>query len=572
MGSFLKSVLATLVAVALLFLVFMGVAWLKWGRPPQVDKGSILVQTVGGEMPEYPPGGATSGILVSATPTLQGILTNLDKAAVDKRIHGVLITLESPGAGYGKLEEVRDGIARVRKAGKPVWAWADVMDLKALYVASACDSLFLFPNAYVELDGMFSGHIFLKDALHKLGMEPQIHRIARFKSAAEMVTRSDLSGPAREMTRWILGDIYPHVIGDIAEGFSVDTTAVTAVLEKTVLNTDDMVAAGLASGSRWWDEMKAALPRPGGKDEPRLVAGADYARIEPGKVGLKGKKKIAVVHAQGYIGGQDSGYNPLLGMTMGRRTVNRDLKRAMDDDDVAAIVFRIDSGGGSSLTSDRIGRMVGVAAAKKPVIVSMADVAASGGYSIAYRATTLVADGNTITGSIGSITGKFVMKGFYDKLGVTKDGVGIGPNPDFYSDYRPWTPAEYAKVEAGHWDDYDRWIADIAAHRGLTPAEVDSVGRGRVWTGRQALDRKLVDRLGDLHAAIEIAKEAAKIPADKKVTVVHYPQPRGLMAQILGTPLGVAAERWAARWVREQGEETARLTRGDVQVLEVPVP
>ncbi len=572
MGSFLRSVLATLVALALLFLVFTGFVWLKWGRAPGVARGSILVQSVGGEMPEYPMGGATSGILVSAAPTLQGILTNLDKAAVDGRIRGVLITLQSPGAGYGKLEEVRGGIARVREAGKPVWAWADILDLKSLYVASACDSLFLLPNAYVEMGGMYSGRLFVKDALGKLGIDPQVHRISRFKSAAEMVTRNDMSEPAREMSRWILGDIYPHVIGDIAGGFSVDTLAVDAVLEKTLLHTDELVEAGLASGARWWDEMKAALPRPGGKDEPALVTGADYARIDPAKVGLKGKKTIAVIHAEGYIGGAESGFNPVLGTTMGHRTVNRDLKRAMDDDDVAAIVFRIDSGGGSSLTSDRIGRMVGVAAARKPVIVSMADVAASGGYSIAYRATTLIADGNTITGSIGSITGKFVMKGLYDRLGVTKDGVGIGPDPDFYSDVRPWTPEEMERVETAHWGDYDRWIADIAAHRGLTPAEVDSVGRGRVWTGRQALERKLVDRLGDLHAAVEAAKEAAKIPADKKVTVVHYPQPSGLAAQIFGAPLGTAMERWAAGWVRAQGEETERLTRGEVEVIGVPVP
>ena len=239
---------------------------------------------------------------------------------------------------------------------------------------------------------------------------------------------------------------------------------------------------------------------------------------------------------------------------------------------MVAVVFRVNSPGGESSTSDRIGHMVEVVNRKKPVIVSMADVAASGGYSISYRARALVADENTITGSIGSITGKFNLRGLYNRLGVTKDGVGIGPDPDFYSDYRDWTREEFAKVNANHWDGYEQWVADIAKHRGMTAAEVDSLGRGRVWTGRQALANGLVDTLGTLDTAVALAKKEAGLPPDEKVTLVHYPKPRGFLARILGMPLSAVPGYLAERWIHEQAVQVDRFRRADLRVLEVPVP
>jgi protease-4 len=236
------------------------------------------------------------------------------------------------------------------------------------------------------------------------------------------------------------------------------------------------------------------------------------------------------------------------------------------------VVFRIDSGGGDALASDTIGRMVERVNRKKPVVVSMVDVAASGGYHIAYPARTVVAGGSTITGSIGSITGKMNARGFYNKLGLTKDGLGTGPNGDFYSDYRGWTPEEAAKVGENHWASYDRWIRDIARVRGLAVADVDSVGRGRVWTGRQALERRLVDRLGGLDEAVRVAKEAAGIDSTAKVTLVHYPRPEGIWAALLGTNFGEIGGAALNRWVGERVEALRALERSPLEVLEIPVP
>jgi protease-4 len=254
--------------------------------------------------------------------------------------------------------------------------------------------------------------MYFAGTLEKLGIEPQIARIESYKSAAEMLTRKDMSPQAREMMGWILGDLYPRVIEEIASGLGVGAVDLERAMERALLTPEDLVSRGLADGMREWDEMKGVLPRPKGKAKPLFLASSDYDGIRAAKVGLKGKHKIAVVHAQGLIGGDKSGMDPLFGVVMGQASVNRDLEKALEDDDVVGVVFRVDSRGGESITSDRISRMVEIVDREKPVVASMVEVAASGGYNISYRARKILADGYTITGSIGSITGKFSLHDF----------------------------------------------------------------------------------------------------------------------------------------------------------------
>jgi protease-4 len=572
MRSFLKLVLAVITAILVIDAAVLGVVYLKWGRGPSIEKHSLLLQPVSGPIIEYPAGGFTSGIFASDTPTLHSIRQNLAKAAVDDRIDGVVLRLGGPRTGLASLGEIRSAIQTVRDAGKTVWAWTDFVYTRDLYVASACDSFFVHPSGYVFLGGIYLERPYIKGTLEKLGIEPNLNRIESYKSAAELVLREDMSPEAREMVGWILDDFYPDLRDRTAEGFGIGPGELHQALERVLLLPEQLVEMGIGDGVRFWDEMKDALPKPKGKEEPRFVSASTYAEIDPADVGLKGKKKIAVVHAQGMITGAESGHDPLFGMTMGYRSVNGDLQAALDDEDVVAVVFRIDSGGGESLVSDRIGRMVEIVDEEKPVVVSMVDVAASGGYKIAYRARSLLANPNTITGSIGSITGKFNMRGFYNKLGITKDGLGRGPHPDFYSDYRSWTPEEYEMVREEHWAGYDQWIAGVAEHRGLTVAEVDSVARGRVWTGRQALERKLIDGLGDLDEAVRTARELAGLEADEKVTLVHYPKPEGILASILGTKITAVPDALLSRWIEDRARTVRTLTRGDLDLLEVPVP
>ncbi|HET9232883.1 MAG TPA: signal peptide peptidase SppA [Candidatus Eisenbacteria bacterium] len=583
--SFFRVVAAVLFGIVLFFLGLCAAVYVKWGQAPSVKKDSILVLNLGGPFPEYPAGGFTSGLLADPFPSIHSVREQLVKAAVDERVRGVLLVVDRPGAGYAGLDEMRSGIRKVREAGKPVWAWSDFVDLKGLYLASACDSFFVHPTGYTFLGGMYVERTYVAGTLEKLGIEPQFARVESYKSAVETFTRKDMSPQDREMTGWLLSDIYPRVTRTIAEGFNPplrpvsdpspmmpEISAIVAAMERTVMHAGDLVGFGLADGAREWDQMRDALPRAKGDKKPRLLAASTYEQVPATKVGLKGKKTIAVVHAEGIIAGEESSSDPFFGLTMGYRSVNRDLQSALDDEEVAGVILRVDSRGGDALTSDRISRMVEVVNRKKPVVASMVDVAASGGYNIAYRARRIVAGENTITGSIGIYTGKVSAHDLYNKLGVTKDGLGVGPGGDFYSDYRTWTESEYAKVSRSNWDAYRMWIENIARTRKLEVSDVDSVGRGRVWTGRQALERKLIDELGDLDAAVAAVKQEAGIDSAETVTLDHYPKPEGFLAMLLGmSPRGLPGAL-ADRWARDRVESWRAMQGAELQVLDLPLP
>ncbi len=436
--------------------------------------------------------------------------------------------------------------------------------------AAACDTVWLAPPANVSFLGLASGSMHVKGMLEKLGIRPNLHQIKDYKAAAEMVTRADMSPAARENDEWMLAEFWDMLVKSFAEDRKLSEERIVEIMNLAVLTADQAKEMGLADGVLYWDELERRIT---GKDDEdlRTVSQATYADVKPGKLGLKGRKTIAVVHAFGMIGGRTSRIDPMLGVMMGHETVIAELRKAADDDDVAAIVFRVDSRGGDGLASDLIGHEVARIAKKKPIVSSMVDVAASGGYYITYQATKLVADPMTITGSIGSIAMKFNMEGLYEKLGITHDAVTKGPMALFYSDTRDFTPEERARFEQNHWDGFNMWLADVAKHRGMTFARAESLAHGRVWTGRQAKANGLIDELGGLDRAIEVAKELAKIPADEKVTVAHYPAKMGILQVLFGEGGGVAAAaRYAVyRSLREDVAETWRvLSEGNLYVTE----
>jgi protease-4 len=331
---------------------------------------------------------------------------------------------------------------------------------------------------------------------------------------------------------------------------------------------NEAVDAGLVDRTLYWDQLESRLK--GEKDEKlRTVSQSDYAKVDRSKVGLKGKKKIAVVHAHGLIGGRESRVDPLMGAMMGHETVSAELRRARLDKDVAAVVFRVESNGGEGLASDIISREVAATVAVKPVVVSMIDVAASGGYMISYRASKVVADPMTITGSIGSISGKFNMSGLYDKLGITFDDYEKGPNGLMYSDHRDFTEEERARFEDNHWDGFNEWLYDVSARRGIPIGELEKLAMGRVWTGRQAKENHLIDEVGGFDKALSMAKELAAISADDEVTLVHYPKKKGLLESITSGGAGTAAVRWVLyRFIHEDLARSLELlaTREDVAI------
>ena len=577
MKTLLWTFLGALLAMVVLVLVVVGVVAMKSGGGADVDKGDWLVVDLHGSLPEYdPPADPMSKILGGSPLTLTRVMDSLEKAAHDERITGVLLKIAPNGAGWASVEELRGAIAGARKAGKPVYAWSDNYDLKGLFLASACDSVYLMPLSDMTLTGIRAQSVHVKRALDKLGIKADLHRIADYKAAAELLTREDLSEPAKENDRWIMNEFWRLATDTFQRERGVSEATMLGLMDEAVFLGQRAVDAGLVDGLIYFDQLQERIAARADHEDDVLptIAESAYAKLERGKLGLEGKKTIAIVHAQGNIGGRKNRVDPMLGVMMGHESVVAQLKAAREDEDVAAIIFRVDSGGGSQLTSVQIAHDVANCAAAKPTICSMVDVAASGGYDIAYHANKIVADAFTVTGSIGSINGKFIVKEFHEKLGITHDHVDKGPNADFWSDQQDFSPEQREKFVANHWAGYNVWVDSVAVARGMTFDEVAALGGGRVWTGTQALENGLIDAVGGLDAAVALAKEMAEIPADEKVTLRHIPETPGLLAMLTGGGGDkTAVVNWLLyRWLHEDLAATWRLVAEGAFTEQVVAP
>ena len=570
--NFIKTVIAVLVAqVLLLATLFFGLmlitALFTADESVTVTDGSWLVLDVYGEIPSYdPPESIASSIVDSDGETVDRLLTNLEKAAADTRIAGVIVKVSSSNSlGLASMGELREAIRRVREAGKPVIAFSDGLDRNALYLASACDSIFMPDVADVIFTGYGLVDMFAKGTLEKLGIQQNLHKIRDYKTAAEMMQRDSMSPEAKEMAEWLMKELWEVQLGAIARDRSVPMDSMTVYMEHALFEAGEAQTAGLIDGVRYWDELEDSL---GDGEDLETISSDDYADVSRSEAGLKGKKRIAVVHAFGMIGGRKSRIDPSLGTLIGHETVVRDLRDAAEDSRVDAIIFRVDSRGGDALTSELISREVGKIAADKPVIVSMGDVAASGGYAVAYRATKIVADSLTITGSIGSIYGKINMVGLWNKLGVTFDWVTKGPNALLWSGVTDFDENQWKRVEDHHDASFRRWLDNISAARDIPLDELLPLTEGRVWTGRQAKAHRLIDDVGGYARAVEVAKEEAGIATDEEVTFVHYPKRRGLYELLTSGDAPLTMVRWTIhRWLKEDVAETTRLlTSGRMRV------
>ncbi len=453
-------------------------------------------------------------------------------------------------AGAGKLEEMRKAVKRVRDSGKLVLAWGDAMSNSSLFVASACDSIFMPNGGYFQINGLHAGSLHVRGMLDKLGITPHLHQIKDYKAANEMIMNTEMSSYSREMRTWILDEMWDLTVKVIAEERGMTEQRLVELMEYAEFEPSEAAEAGLIDEVVYWQEME---DRHKLADEDGLltVDMATYAEVSWEDVGVKGDKTIAVVHAQGNIGGRESRVDPLLGVMMGHESVIAELRRCRFDEDVSAVVFRVDSGGGESLGSDLIAHEIELLAKVKPVVVSMVDVAASGGYMISYRATKMMADELTITGSIGSINGFMDVSGFREKIGMNMDHVTKGPMAMLGTDDRAPTDAEWERHVDAHWKSFNTWLQDVADKRGMEFADAEKLAHGRIWTGRQAVENGLIDRTGDLRDAVAWAKELADLDPLKNVNVVHLPEAQELIDMLLsGNSAGgdVAMSLQSAVW------------------------
>jgi protease-4 len=518
--------LAILVSMAGLVLMYFAV-----GRQPSVGGNSTLVLRLDDDLHEVPTDGIMQQLLEGNQPSgLRAVLDNLRKAKVDKRVKAVVVMPSGLKAPFwAKVQEVHDAILDFRKSGKPAIAYLEYAGEREYYIASACDKILLMPSASLDLNGLATYEVFLRGTLDKLGLFPDFIHIGDYKTAYNALTEKGFTPAHREVTESMTRDLFEQLVRGIADGRKKTEPEVRALIDQGPFLPDEALRIGLVDELAYEDQIDDRVKLPGGK-LARLES-KDYARVTPVSLGINRGPRIAVVYASGVIASGRGGYDPLMGGVLGADTLIEHIREARRDASVRAIILRIDSPGGSAIASDAIWRELVITRDEKrdrPLVVSMSDLAASGGYWIAMAAPYIVAQPATLTGSIGVVTGKLVTGGTYKKLGANIESVSHGKFAELASPARPFSDEERNKIVTLMTETYDQFVEKAAESRHMKPEKLDAIAQGRVWTGRQAKAIGLVDELGGLDRAIIAAKRRAKIPAGSDVEVVVYPPRRSI--------------------------------------------
>ncbi|HUF23560.1 MAG TPA: signal peptide peptidase SppA [Vicinamibacterales bacterium] len=534
-------ILALIVVAVLISAAGMALIFFAARGGPQVKDNATLFLQVDPNLSEIEPGGVV-GQFIGTQPTLRSVVDMLRKAAVDRRVKSVVIVPRGGAALWGKVQEVRDAIIEFRKSGKPIIAYLEYGAEQEFYLASACDKVYLMPAASLDLRGLATYELFLRGALDKIGAYPDLMHIGDYKTAANTFTEKGFTPAHREMAESLNRDLYSQLLRGIGDGRKKSEEEVRALLDHGPYLPRDAVAAGLIDDVAYEDELDDKSDFGGATQR---IDAASYRNVSNASLGLDKGPKIAVLYVVGVIASGASSYDSPNGAVTGSDTVIEWLRKVRADNAVRAIVLRIDSPGGSAVASDVIWREIVLTRTVKPVVASMGDVAASGGYYVAMPANAIVAQPGTLTGSIGVVVGKFALRGTMEKLGVGIEGVESGKYAGMLSPVRPYTADERARVMAQMQATYDTFVEKVADARASTPEKIDAIAQGRVWTGRQARDLGLVDELGGLWDAIAIAKQRAKIDPGRHVELDVYP-PRRSFYELMANPFGSASMARAA--------------------------
>jgi len=455
---------------------------------------------------------------------MSDIEKTLRRAKRDKEVAGALIKIGGSRYGIGRLQEMRDAILDFKASGKKVIGYMTNCSTGNYLIASACDRVVLHPSGEVRLIGLRSEISFYKGVLDKLGIRADLEHIGEYKSASDIFTREEMSEAHREVQNAILDDLYDQLTQAIADKRRWSQDDVKGLIDQGPFTAKQALAHSIVDQLAYRDELKGIAKDLTGKD-CRLVKARQYLGIieyqHDWEVPLP---KIAIIEAEGMMMTGDSFTDPFTGTkTMGSATITRAIRSVRKDSSVKAVVLRIDSVGGLVIAADTIWRELMRLKDVKPLVVSMGDVAGSGGYYIAAPADTIVAAPGTITGSIGVISGKYSFKGLYDKIGLHKEILKRGKHADFYNDYGDYPPEEREIIHAQLKEIYEDFISKVAEGRSMTKEAVDQIGKGRIWTGKQAKAIGLVDELGGLNLALSIARKKAGLER-KEVQLIRLPQ------------------------------------------------
>jgi protease-4 len=486
---------------------------------------------------EYVPDDPVARALFGERPSLRDVLDALTRASEDRRVKGLIARVGAAPLGMAQVQELRDAIRRFREHKKFAVAFAETFGEfgpggNAYYLATAFDEIWLQPSGDVGLTGVLAEAFFLRGTLDKLGITPRLDHRYEYKNAMNIFTERKFTPAHREATERVVKSFASQMLRGIAEGRRMSEEQVRALVDRGPLLGPEALNAKLVDGLGYREQVYDKVKERAGKGA-KVMPLMEYLQ-RAGRPHTRGRT-IALIYGVGGVQRGKSGFDPVFGeLVMGSDTVASAFRQAIEDKEVRAILFRIDSPGGSYVASDTIWQeTVRARKAGKPVIASMGDVAGSGGYFVAMAADKIVAQPGTITGSIGVLGGKMLTTGFWQKLGITWDEVHEGANATFWSGTSDYTPAQWARFQA--WLDriYDDFTSKVAEGRRLPKQRVLEIAKGRIWTGEDAKALGLVDELGGFDVALRLAKQAAGIPEKEEVRLKLFPPRKSLLEVIL---------------------------------------
>jgi len=521
----------------------------------RIQPNTVLTVRLEGEIEEQPPQDPLTEAFFGARTTVTDIVQALDRAETDPRITGIEVRVGESTLGMAKIQEIHQKIREFNRKGKFSVAYLEFATNRSYYLASACQTVILLPTSLFHVRGMMTSTTFLRGTLDKLGIYPDLYHVGDYKNAMNVYTEKKYTPAHREADQTLLEDFYQQYLRGVAEGRGMKLEDVRKAIEKGPYTSQEALATKLIDRLAYADEARDLVKQKNRGSENRLSLGEYLRRTE-----RRGGAKLAVIYATGTILPGRSGDSPFGGAVMGSETMAEQFRRAREDASVRAVILRVDSPGGVTFPSEIIRREVVVTKRVKPVVVSMSDLAASGGYAIAMSANRIVAEPGTITGSIGVLGGKLNLLGLYEKLGLSKDYLTTTENSTMDYPFQNFTPAQRESILKYMRDIYGSFIQGVAEGRHMKVEAVDKIGQGRVWSGERARQLGLVDELGGLDTAIAAAKTLAKIPPSEPVSLIYLPPPKSLfekMRDLMGS-MSVLARVITLRQRLEQIETLAR--------------
>jgi protease-4 len=534
LGFVIGIVFAGLVLVILGFAAVRVASTLGGERPVSVSDNAALVLNLQGAVPEQAPVDVALPFLQQQTPlTVLDTWKLLRRATGDARVKALVLEPRGLDAGWAKLEELRAEILAFKKSGKPVYAYLQNAGTAEYYLATAADKIYMAPEDELDVKGLRAELLFLKGTLDKVGVSMEFEHVGKYKDAPDTFTKTTASPETLEVTNQILDQYYGNIVQVIAEGRKLPPGAVRAVIDQGPFIGKSALDSGLVDGLMFEDEMMAQLNT---QVNPQLKAGLtrigarSYSKAAGADPGAR--SRIAYVTGDGEITRGDPGGDvPDSGITS--FSMVKLLKQVAEDSSIKGVIVRVDSPGGDGIASDDILHEMKLLSKKKPVLISMSDLAASGGYFIAMTGDPVLAYSNTLTGSIGVFFGKIDLRGLYDKIGLKKELLTRGRFAAIDSENKPLTPEERDKVQKEIQVFYRGFVERVAEARKRPYDQVDALAQGRVWLGAQAKMNGLVDEIGGLDRAVEMIKQRTNIPASEQVTLVTYPARRTLLELLL---------------------------------------